>query len=193
MSAIRFPIAATADEALVRPLGRAGRASDAAQIAGGEVVFAQEPVGPAFATRTAALDAYAGRLDDERPGSAVSVAPEDRFCSLRELATASPNARAPVLPVFTAGRRWPEAGAPPAVAWRLSISYWRTSPAAEPVLTVPDAEAPRHPGRVQPADAASLRERAARPLRPVKPQQPLDIGLFEVRPPEAPHIIMPDE
>jgi hypothetical protein len=42
-------------------------------------------------------------------------------------------------------------------------------------------------------DAPALRARLERPLRPVKPQQPLDIGLFEVRPPEAPHILMPDE
>ena len=34
---------------------------------------------------------------------------------------------------------------------------------------------------------------ARQPLRPVEPQQPLDIGLFEVRPPDAPHIVMPDE
>lgn len=34
---------------------------------------------------------------------------------------------------------------------------------------------------------------ADQPLLPVRPQQPLDVGLFEVRPPEAPHILMPDE
>jgi hypothetical protein len=38
-----------------------------------------------------------------------------------------------------------------------------------------------------------VRAIARAPLRPVKPQQPLDIGLFETRPPEAPHIVMPDE
>ena len=31
------------------------------------------------------------------------------------------------------------------------------------------------------------------PLQPFKPQQPLDIGLFETRLPESPHIIVPDE
>jgi len=31
-------------------------------------VFVTEAVGPAFASREEALDAYAGRLDDERPG-----------------------------------------------------------------------------------------------------------------------------
>ena len=192
MSAIRFPIAATADAALARPLGRAVRASDAVLIAGGAVSFASDPVGPAFTTREAALDAYAGRLDDERPGRAVSIQPEDRYCSLRELALDAATARAPVKPVFTAGRRWPKPGVAPAVVWRLSVSYWRTLPAAEAVLTPPDHE-PVHRRRAEPADTASLRERAARPLRPVKPQQPLDIGLFEVRPPDAPHIIMPDE
>ena len=32
-----------------------------------------------------------------------------------------------------------------------------------------------------------------RPLRPVEPQQPLDIGLFETRLPENPAIVVPDE
>ncbi len=39
----------------------------------------------------------------------------------------------------------------------------------------------------------TLRTIARQPLRPVEPQQPLDIGLFEIRPPDAPHIVMPDE
>jgi hypothetical protein len=30
-------------------------------------------------------------------------------------------------------------------------------------------------------------------LRPTRPQKALDIGLFETRPPEAPHIVMPDD
>ena len=51
----------------------------------------------------------------------------------------------------------------------------------------------RRPRPRQALDAKALRERLQQPLRPVKPQQPLDIGLFEVRPPEAPHILMPDE
>ena len=42
-------------------------------------------------------------------------------------------------------------------------------------------------------DAGALRALARQPLRPVRPQQPLDVGLFEFRPPDAPHIIMPDE
>ncbi|MEI9965307.1 MAG: hypothetical protein WDM92_12070 [Caulobacteraceae bacterium] len=42
-------------------------------------------------------------------------------------------------------------------------------------------------------DPTVLRAMAGQPLRPVKPQQPLDIGLFEVRPPDAPHLVIPDE
>jgi hypothetical protein len=42
-------------------------------------------------------------------------------------------------------------------------------------------------------DAQALRAIARAPLRPIRPQKALDIGLFEVRPPEAPHILMPDE
>ena len=42
-------------------------------------------------------------------------------------------------------------------------------------------------------DAAQLRALARQPLRPVKPQQPLDAGLFEMPAPEAPHILIPDE
>ena len=63
--------------------------------------FVTEATGPAFATREAALDAYAGRLDDPRPGHGVTVAPEDRYCALAERieGAATP---APVEPTFAA-------------------------------------------------------------------------------------------
>ena len=197
MSAVRYPIAVNAEAALSRPLGRAARESEAGRAVGAAVVFATEAVGPAFPSREAALDAYAGRVDDERPGAAAAVQPEDRFCELRELAAARPprpGAVKPMRPVYRAGRRWPEPPAPPPTVWRLSVSYWRIQPAeAEPLA--PPAGADPAAGRTPaPAlDAQALRARLSEPLRPVKPQQPLDIGLFEVRPPEAPHILMPDE
>jgi hypothetical protein len=196
MSAIRFPIAASAEAALVRPIGRAARARDAAQIAGAEVIFTSEMVGPAFASREAALDAYTGRLDDQRPERGVTVQPEDRYCDLRELAAGpppNPGSTAAMRPIYRDGRRWPTPPPPPQSIWRLSISYWRTA-AAEALLEPPPPAGPsRRRLRGPPPDAEALRDRAAQPLRPVKPQQPLDIGLFEVRPPEAPHILMPDE
>jgi len=188
MSAVRYPIALNAEAALSAPLGRAARQSEAGLAVGAEVAFATEAVGPAFASREAALDAYAGRVDDERDGTTTSVLPEDRFCELRELADARPprpGTGKPMKPVYRSGRRWPGPLPTPRTIWRLSISYWRIQPAhAEPLFEPPgDAS----------VDAQALRTRLSQPLRPVKPQQPLDIGLFEVRPPEAPHILMPDE
>ena len=66
MTAVLYPVAASAQQALSAPLGRAARQADARLVAAGDVAFVSEPVGPAFATREAALDAYAGRLEDER-------------------------------------------------------------------------------------------------------------------------------
>jgi hypothetical protein len=70
------------------------------------------------------------------------------------------------------------------------VSYWRVATAERPI-EAPQARTARR-GR-QPLDPETLRIMARQPLRPVEPQQPLDIGLFEVRPPDAPHILMPDE
>ena len=76
-----------------------------------------------------------------------------------------------------------------ATIWRISVSYWRIggADAAPP----PQARAVRKTGGD--LDAQALRAIARAPLRPIRPQKALDIGLFEVRPPEAPHILMPDE
>jgi hypothetical protein len=194
MTAVAYPIAPSAEVALAAPLGRASRQSQASALAGETVAFVTEAVGPAFASREAALDAYAGRLDDERPGRIVSVPPEDRYCQLRELAAEPPRrgrASKPMKPVYRDGRRWPAPPATPATVWRLSISYWRVGASVQPVLAPP--EPPLRKGRAAAADPAMLQRLAAQPLRSVKAQQPLDIGLFEFRPPEAPHIIMPDE
>lgn len=194
MTAVAYPIAASAEAALAAPLGRAERLSTAEALAGEAAVFATEAVGPAFASREAALDAYAGRLDDERPGRACTVQPEDRFCQLRELAAAPPRrgrAAKPMKPTYRDGRRWPAPPPPPQTVWRLSISYWRVGAAVQPVLA--PSEPPLRKTKAAATDPAALRRLAAQPLRSVKPQQPLDIGLFEYRPPEAPHIIMPDE
>jgi hypothetical protein len=42
-------------------------------------------------------------------------------------------------------------------------------------------------------DAKTLQALAAQPLKPVRPQQPLDVGLFEMAPPEAPNRLIADE
>lgn len=196
MTAILYPVAENADQALHAPKGRAVREREAAVLAGEAVTFITEPVGPAYATREAALDAHAGRVEDDRPGRAVTLAPEQRFCRLTEQVAAEkgrPRVLAPVQPTYRDGRRWPEPkGAPPPTAWRLLVSYWRIGAVAAPE---PDAIQARHARRAgrEDLDAARLRALTRQPLQPVKPQQPLDIGLFEARLPESPHIVVPDE
>jgi len=185
VNAILYPVAANPEQALARPAGRAAREREAKAVAGEPVTFATEPVGPAFPSREAALDAYRERIE--------AVAPEDRYCQLVERVVSEPGhaARlAPVSPTFQDGRRWPAPpSAPPRTVWRLLISYWR--PASAPAAEAPQARVARRAG----AEVApeTLKAIARQPLRPVKPQQPLDIGLFETRLPEAPHIIVPDE
>jgi hypothetical protein len=188
---ILYPVAASADEALSRPRGRAAREREAARAVGEAVAFTTEAAGPAFATREAALDAYAGRLEDDRSGFAPPV--EDRWCRLIEqvapVAGRAPRI-GPVDPVCEDGRRWPPPPPMPATAWRLSVSYWRIASAERP-LDAPQARQARRSRK--PVDSKTLRAIARQPLRPVKPQQPLDIGLFETRLPENPSIVVPDE
>jgi hypothetical protein len=189
--AVRYPVAANAEAALKAPQGRAARAREAANLTAGGVEFARELVGPEFETREAAEAAYAELID--APGGA-SVAPEDRYCDLVEVA-ARAKGRLPLggqaEPAFEAGRRWPRPRRMLRTVWGLLVGFWR--PRAEaPTSALPQARTARRAGADK-LDAAALQAMARQPLQPVKPQQPLDIGLFEVRPPEAPHIIMPDE
>ena len=189
---VLYPVAASAEEALSRPRARAARQREAALAADDVVVFVTEPAGPAFSTREALLDAYPGRLLDDRPGRSAP-APEDRWCALTELSVVRPE---PVRPINKDGRRWPAPPQASATVWRLQVSYWRIGAVStEAPLDQarelrrrrpdPEAAASLHP--------AALKALARQPLRPVRPQQPLDTGLFETRPPEAPHILMPDE
>lgn len=188
MTAILYPVATNAEQALNRPLGRAARESEARRRAGEAVAFATDPVGPAFATREAALDAYAGRVDDERTGAMPGA--EDRYCSLVEQVADGARRPKALEPTYADGHRWPAPPKPPRTVWRLTVSYWRIGTAERP-LDAPQARKARK--SKQELDPETLRAIARTPMRPTKPQQPLDIGLFETRPPEAPHIVMPDE
>jgi len=177
MTAILYPVAANAEQAMAGPLGRAAREREAIALAGEAVVFTTDPSGPAFATRDAAVAAYGNLLDEPWRRLAEQILPG------QALAHAEPS--------FEGGRRWPAAPAKgPRTAWRLMVSYWRIATAGRPIET-PQARTARRARR--PLDSETLRAMAQQPLRPVEPQQPLDIGLFEVRPPDAPHIVMPDE
>lgn len=190
---VLYPIAANAETALARPLGRAARESEAQALAAGAVEFVTEPVGPAFPSADAALMAWAGRIDDGRKGF---VQPADRFCALREVIAQTPGRRTArpgqAKPAFKDGRRWPAPKPPPATVWRLSVSYWRLVDAAR-LAQLHQARKARRAAGAERLDAAALRALARQPLQPLRAQQPLDVGLFEVRLPEAPHILMPDE
>jgi hypothetical protein len=188
MTAILYPVASNAEQALARPLGRAARESEARRRAGEPVVFATDVTGPAFSTREAALDAYAGRVEDERTGATLE--PQDRYCRLVEQVAEGAARPKPVEPVCAEGRRWPAPAGPSPTVWRLAVSYWRLGTATRP-LEAPQAREARKSGQALAPEA--LRAIAQTPLRPTRPQKALDIGLFETRPPEAPHIVMPDE
>jgi hypothetical protein len=192
MTAVLYPVAHDAEEALAQPLGRAARERLAAEIAQQPVRFVTEAVGAAFASREAALDFYKGRLDDERPGRGSPVTAEDRYCQLREVLAAPAPAPPPVEPSFAEGRRWPRRKAPPPTAFRLSVSYWRIGEAAA-AAPLDQARNARRRADAAALSAGELRALAQQPLRPVRPQQPLEIGLFENPAPEAPHILIPDD
>jgi hypothetical protein len=181
MTAILYPVAANAEQALANPLGRAEREREAGRVAGEAVIFTTDATGPAFATRQAALDAYRAQV-------------QENWCRLSEQLIVAPGRAVPrraVEPTHEDGRRWPVPKTdPPRTAWRLMVSYWRIATAQRPLET-PQARKARR--AAQTLDAEALRAIARAPMRPVEPQRPLDIGLFEVRLPEAPHIVMPDE
>jgi len=191
MTAVLYPVAATAEEAFATPMGRAAREREAIALAGEKVAFVTEQVGPVYASRDAALDALAGRVEDDRPGRTVLLAPEDRVLVLVQQSAADRRMK-PVKPVFKEGRRWPEPSPPPPTVWRAMISNWRIGGAAARSGPQDQARQARRSGRRE-IDPQTLRAFTRQPLRAVKPQQPLDIGLFETRLPEAPHIVVPDE
>jgi len=174
---ILYPVAASADEAVLAPRGLAVREREAMDVAGGGVTFMSEAVGPAFSTREAVADAF-------------KTAAAQPWAAIRPV-SADIKAKAPIRPTNRDGRRWPEPAAAEPALWRLSVSYWRINGAETPP---PDhARKLRRDPEAGTLDAKTLRALARQPLRAVKPQQPLDIGLFEVRPPDAPHLIIPDE
>src|SRR5947199_8099395 len=95
VNAILYPVAANPEQALSRALGRAAREREAKALAGEPVVFATDAVGPAFASREAALEAYRERIE--------AIAPEDRYCQLAERLVSEPGRPqrpGPVSPVY---------------------------------------------------------------------------------------------
>lgn len=191
---ILYPVAASADAALNAPLGRAAREREAQGLAGAAVRFATEEAGPAFSSREAALDAFAGRIEDDRPGRLRPVAEADRFMTLRQVVVRQ-GGRVPVLttvrPSFADGKRWPApAGETPATVWRAVVAYWKLVGEA-PALD--QARIARKSAAAAELPRDALKAMAGAPLRPVRPQRALDIGLFETPLPEAPGRLIADE
>ena len=188
---VRYPIAPSAEAALTRPLGRAVREREARDAAGEEVEFVRELAGSPFESHEAAVQMYAGLIDEEglRP-----VPPEDRFCELVEVIAVEGRRRVgdQAEPVCKDGQRWPRPKRPLKTAYRLSVGYWRPV-SARPAMPVDQARAARRREDSRRLTAAELRAIASEPLKPVKPQQALDIGLFEVFAAGSPHLLMPDE
>ena len=176
MSAILYPIAASAEAALTAPEGRAAREREAERLAAAPVCFVRELTGPTFRSEEEARAHHAGRLDDDRADRRVNLPSEDRFCELKAIVQRS---RVPF--------------APPHTAWRLSVAYWRTGDPAPAQAEAPQARKVRRQKAGLAPDAEALEAIVRQPLRPIRPQQPLDIGLFERRLPESPHIVVPDE
>src|SRR5690606_3878595 len=122
---IYYPVAPNPEAALSAPLGRAAREREARNFAHGPVVFETRVAGPAFPTRDAALDAYAGKVVDDRPGRQFTPETENRFCQLVEVAVGEKGgsrALAALAPTYENGRRWPKPPPAPRTAWRLSIA-----------------------------------------------------------------------
>ena len=182
---ILYPVAETAEAALHAARGYAVRQREAEALAAAPVAFVTEPVGPVFSTREAALQAYGEARPRLGPAPAEGRPPPP--------GAGGPGAPLPPLkPTYRGGRRWPQATATDAVLWRLSVSYWRVAAAAAPAPLEPARKVRRGElGRDLRGD--TLNALARQPLRAVRAQQPLDIGLFEVSRPEAPDILIPDE
>lgn len=186
MNAILYPVAETAEQALHAPRGFAEREREAQGVAGAAVRFVSEAVGPAF-TREAEVHA-AFEHAPHAPGDWKTVRP----------IAAGSKPRPPAKPTNRNGHRWPLQTQPkpgvPTVLWRLSVSYWRVvQESYAPPVPAGAARRVRRDRAAEGLDPRFLQALAHQPLRPIDPQRPLDIGLFERRLPEAPHIIVPDE
>jgi hypothetical protein len=176
MTAIVYPVAPNAEQALSRPLGLAAREREARGVAGQAVAFSADPTGPAFATREEAEAAFRAALAEGYARLSEQIAPGQKVAAVE--------------PSCEDGRRWPAPPPAPRTVWRLMVSYWRVASPERP-LEAPQARKARRAGL--PLAPETLRDMARAPLRPIAPQQPLDLGLFETRLPESPDTIVPDE
>lgn len=184
MAVPSYPVAADGEAALRAPMGHAVRAREAEVVAGEAVLFASERIGPACPTREAAADLLAHMTEGVlRPIDSGSVRLVEVFDGARP--------PAPARPLTQGGRRWPEPPPPVRTVWRIQVDFWRPVSQEPAILRSQARRVRRRPPSELSGD--DLNAFARQPLRPVRPQQPLDIGLFEVRAPENPNRLLPDE
>ncbi len=199
MTAILYPVAETAEAALHTPRGYAEREREAAALAGDAVAFASEAMGPAFATREAAVNAYSRRLAAEEASEYGFQARWRQLIPVSAPAGDRTAAAGLVRPTYRDGRRWPTPAGGTVILWRLSVSYWRIGSPDQAGSNTPASAPSDAARRLRRGEAGrelsgmALNALARQPLRPFKLQQPLDIGLFEIHPPEAPDTVMPDD
>ncbi|MFN3229517.1 MAG: hypothetical protein ACK41P_06680 [Asticcacaulis sp.] len=201
-----YPVARSASQALDalrtgQP--RAARLREALEaarliLAEANVRFVTEDTGPGYDTYAQALAAWSQWIDDPKGGARLE--PQDRFATLRQVV--APQARKLVRPsaraTFKDNRRWalPE-DPPPASVWRLSLSYWKIVDPTEAELPAPppgvQARSLRRSRKAAEVSPETVKALTQQPMSAFKPQKALDIGLFEFRPPDQPHLIIPDE
>lgn len=206
MTAVLYPVARSviqALDALRTGQARAARAREARLearriLADAEVRFVTEDAGPGYDTYAQALAAWRPWIDD--PNGGARLEPQDRFATLRQVVApeARKQVRTTARATFRDNRRWdlPDAP-PPATVWRLSLSYWKILdpeaaelPAPPPGVQARTLRRSRKAAEVSPDTVKALTQQ---PMSAFKPQKALDIGLFEFRPPDQPHLIIPDE
>ena len=145
--------------------------------------FLSESVGPSFESE-AALRSY---YDACHPGLMAEpfVSAQCRFLKRQS--------QKPLKPTYETGKRWPDAPSAPQSHWVLILTYWNI--AEKTVVTPPPVQARKLRKK---ADATALSADVVKSLtdqglKPLMPQKALDIGLFEIRAPENPDLILPDE
>ena len=179
-----YPLARDGHDALIQLRAGAARRSarerEAEILAGGRVAFVSEAVGPIYERREDALDAYAGLVEDDRPGRLFAPAPQDAVCTLTcRLKAPLPRGSRTVAPVFRDGERWPKMARPAEPVWQLSVSYWKVlgiSAARAGSAGGDQARKLRKSARGGELTPEELQGLADTPLVPLRPQKQLDYG-----------------
>jgi hypothetical protein len=198
---IAYPVAASVEKALCAPLGFAMRERDAARLGPDEeIAFTSSWVLDAAPDEETAKAAVAARYGEKGAlGLARGLA--EGWLKLEPVGLVDgvqpkrpSGVLVPVKPVLEGGSRWPrpvDAPHRPKVGWRLSLRFWRLGEA--PAGPSEPARKLRKKRDAEALERQHLQALVEQPLTAYSPQKALDIGLFEIIPPEAPHILMPDE